>query len=276
MNDRKYNFIDLFAGAGGLSEGFISQGDYVPVAHVEMNRYASETLKTRACYYYLDENNMLDIYHDYLTGQINRDQLYASVPDGLLDTIINKEISSSNINEIFGTIDEIVNTHALGEIDLIIGGPPCQAYSLMGRAVDAKNMQKDPRNYLYKQYIKFLNHYRPKAFVFENVPGIVTAGKGERFKRIIGAFRTAGYNVEYNILDAYDYGVLQQRRRMIIFGWRNDLQYHYPFPPIVHYDVTVNTLFRDLAPLTPGEERNRYTPGRTSRYLRETWNKKTR
>lgn len=233
MNDRKYNFIDLFAGAGGLSEGFISQGDYVPVAHVEMNRYASETLKTRACYYYLDENNMLDIYHDYLTGQINRDQLYASVPDGLLDTIINKEISSSNINEIFGTIDEIVNTHALGEIDLIIGGPPCQAYSLMGRAVDAKNMQKDPRNYLYKQYIKFLNHYRPKAFVFENVPGIVTAGKGERFKRIIGAFRTAGYNVEYNILDAYDYGVLQQRRRMIIFGWRNDLQYHYPFPPIV-------------------------------------------
>ena len=95
MNDRKYNFIDLFAGAGGLSEGFISQGDYVPVAHVEMNRYASETLKTRACYYYLDENNMLDIYHDYLTGQISRDQLYASVPDGLLDTIINKEISSS-------------------------------------------------------------------------------------------------------------------------------------------------------------------------------------
>ena len=187
-----------------MSEGFISQGDYVPVAHVEMNRYASETLKTRACYYYLDENNMLDIYHDYLTGQINRDQLYASVPDGLLDTIINKEISSSNINEIFGTIDEIVNTHALGEIDLIIGGPPCQAYSLMGRAVDAKNMQKDPRNYLYKQYIKFLNHYRPKAFVFENVPGIVTAGKGERFKRIIGAFRTAGYNVEYNILDAYE------------------------------------------------------------------------
>ena len=113
---------------------------------VEMNKYASETLKTRACYYYLLENDKLDIYRDYLTGQISRDQLYASVPEGLLDIIINKEISSSNINEIFGAIDEIVNTHALGEIDLIIGGPPCQAYSLMGRAVDAKNMQKDPRN----------------------------------------------------------------------------------------------------------------------------------
>lgn len=55
MNSIKYNFIDLFAGAGGLSEGFVSQGNYVPVAHVEMNKYASETLKTRACYYYLLE-----------------------------------------------------------------------------------------------------------------------------------------------------------------------------------------------------------------------------
>ena len=64
MNSIKYNFIDLFAGAGGLSEGFVSQGNYVPVAHVEMNKYASETLKTRACYYYLLENDKLDIYRD--------------------------------------------------------------------------------------------------------------------------------------------------------------------------------------------------------------------
>lgn len=270
MNDRKYNFIDLFAGAGGLSEGFISQGDFVPVAHVEMNRYASETLKTRACYYYLSENNRLNVYRDYLTGQITREQLYASVPNGLLDTVINQEISSGSVNGIFQTIDKIVNAHNWGDIDLIIGGPPCQAYSLMGRAVDAKNMRKDPRNFLYKQYIKFLAHYRPKAFVFENVPGIVTAGNGERFKRIIGAFRTAGYNAEYHILDAYDYGVLQQRMRMIIFGWRNDLQYQYPFPPVIHHNVTVNALLKDLSPLTPGEERNRYAPGRPSGYLRDS------
>lgn len=270
MNDRKYNFIDLFAGAGGLSEGFIAQGDFTPIAHVEMNKYASETLKTRACYYYLAENGMLNIYRSYLTRQITREQLYASVPGGLLGTIINREISTDSIQEIFETIDGIIKTYDLGEIDLIVGGPPCQAYSLMGRAVDAKNMQKDPRNYLYKQYVKFLNHYRPKAFVFENVPGIVTAGKGERFKRIIGAFRTAGYNVEYHILDAYDYGVLQQRRRMIIFGWRNDLKYNFPLPPVVHYNVTVNALFRDLSHLAPGEECNRYAPGRASRYLQYT------
>ena len=58
MNNRKYKFIDLFAGAGGLSEGFVNQGEYIPVAHVEMNRYAADTLKTRACYYYLLENGM--------------------------------------------------------------------------------------------------------------------------------------------------------------------------------------------------------------------------
>lgn len=270
MNNKKYNFIDLFAGAGGLSEGFIAQGNFAPVAHVEMNKYASETLKTRACYYFLVENNLLGVYHDYLKGLITQKQLYESVPNGLLDTIINKEISSTSVNEIFETIDKVIKKRNLGEIDLIIGGPPCQAYSLMGRAVDVNKMEKDQRNYLYKQYIKFLKHYKPKAFVFENVPGIVTAGKGERFKRIIGAFRTAGYNVGYNILDAYDYGVLQQRRRMIIFGWREDLQYHYPIPPIVHYNVTVNALLKDLPPLAPGEENNRYVTGCISEYLRTT------
>ena len=127
MNDRKYNFIDLFAGAGGLSEGFIAQGDFVPVAHVEMNKYASDTLKTRACYYCLAENNMLNVYRNYLAGHITREQLYASVPVGLLDTIINKEISSNSIHGIFETIDGIINAHDLGEIDLIVGGPPCQA-----------------------------------------------------------------------------------------------------------------------------------------------------
>lgn len=270
MNDRKYNFIDLFAGAGGLSEGFVAQGNFMPIAHVEMNKYAAETLKTRACYYYLCENNRIDVYNSYLKGKISKEELYAAVPERLLETIINKEISSNSINDIFNSIDRILIAHNLENVDLIIGGPPCQAYSLMGRAVDANNMQKDPRNYLYKQYIKFLTHYKPKAFVFENVPGILTAGKGKRFNRIIGDFRTVGYNVEYHILDAYDYGVLQQRRRMIIFGWRNDLEYRYPTPPETHYNITVNALFRDLSSLAPGEERNRYSLGRASKYLYDT------
>lgn len=269
MNERKYKFIDLFAGAGGLSEGFVAQGLFVPVAHVEMNRYATDTLKTRSCYYYLNENGQGAVYKKYLKGRITRDELYHSVPEGLLDTIITEEISSNTIDNLFETIDAIISEHEMGDIDIIIGGPPCQAYSLLGRAVDAKNMKKDPRNYLYKHYIKFLNHYRPKAFVFENVPGILTAENGKRFLNIIGAFRTAGYNVEYKILDAYDYGVIQQRRRIIIFGWRNDLQLHYPKPKKVKYRMTVNALFRDLSSLTPGQEDNHYVKPITA-YLRKT------
>lgn len=269
MNNRKYKFIDLFAGAGGLSEGFVAQGNFLPVAHVEMNKYAADTLKTRACFYYLQENNNLHIYQAYIQGHITRDELYAHVPQGLLDTIINKEISSETVPSIFEYIDNLITQHNLGEIDIIIGGPPCQAYSLMGRAVDAKHMTKDPRNYLYKQYIKFLVHYQPKAFVFENVPGILTAGHGERFLRIIGAFRTAGYNVDYRILDAFDYGVLQQRRRVIIFGWRNDLELQYPIPELIHYGVPVNDLLVDLPALHPGGENNHYADPATH-YLTET------
>lgn len=269
MNDRRYNFIDLFAGAGGLSEGFVAQGSFRPIAHVEMNKDAAYTLRTRSCYYYLYENGQHAVYRRYQRGQITREQLYANVPEGLLNTIINQEISSASIGGIFDTIDNIINEHALGDVDLIIGGPPCQAYSLMGRAVDAKNMRKDPRNFLYKQYLKFIDHYRPKAFVFENVPGILTVDGGKRFKQIIGAFRTAGYSVEYHILDAYDYGVLQQRKRVIIFGWRSDLPYHYPLPDEAHFNVRVNALFKDLAPLHPGDENNHYIMP-ISKYLRET------
>lgn len=269
MNDRKLKFIDLFAGAGGLSEGFVAQGSFLPVAHVEMNKYACDTLKTRACYYYLNENGKKDIYRKYLRGKITKTQLYESVPSGLLDTVINQEISSSSVESIFEVIDGIIDESQLGDVDLIIGGPPCQAFSLMGRAVDSHNMQKDQRNYLYKQYIKFLDHYKPKAFVFENVPGIQTAGEGKRFKKIIGAFRTAGYNVDYDILDAFDYGVLQKRRRMIIFGWREDMCFYYPAPETVSYRVKVASLFRDLASLQPGEEDNKYI-GQPSSYLKKT------
>lgn len=269
MNDRKYKFIDLFAGAGGLSEGFVSEGSFVPVAHVEMNKYATDTLKTRSCYYYLYEKGKKKIYRDYLRGKISREELYNSVPKELLNTVINSEISQNSIEEIFSFIDREIQKHALGDIDLIIGGPPCQAYSLMGRAVDPKGMNGDPRNYLYKMYIDFLLHYNPKAFVFENVPGILTANKGRIFKSIIKTFRKAGYIVEYDILDAKDFGVLQQRKRVIIFGWRSDLSFEYPRPDMVKAQTTVFSILNDLAPLNPGETNNSYTH-RASRYLRVT------
>ena len=169
MTVRKYRFIDLFAGAGGLSEGFVMNGKFLPIAHVEMNKDACYTLKTRAVFHYLRSNDNIKVYNDYQKGIISRDELYSSIPSELLDTVINNEISKNSINLIFHKIDKIIKSEQVEDLDLIVGGPPCQAYSLVGRAVSSNKMVGDPRNYLYKQYIKFIKHYTPKKFIFENV-----------------------------------------------------------------------------------------------------------
>jgi DNA (cytosine-5)-methyltransferase 1 len=258
MNDRNLTFIDLFAGAGGLSEGFVANGGFIPVAHVEMNQYASMTLRTRTCYYYLEENNRLDEYRSYQRGEITRDELFARMPDGMLDTIINREISDETTDEIFASIDGILQNTNIQKVDIVIGGPPCQAYSLVGRAVDRDSMRNDPRNFLYRQYIRFLNRYRPRMFIFENVPGILTANRGATFANIIREFNEAGYNVEYRILDAANFGVLQHRRRVIIIGWLVGLEIEYPEFEIVEVQATVNDILSDLIRLERNTENNTY------------------
>lgn len=173
MTDILYNFIDLFAGAGGLSEGFFQSG-FNPIAHVEMNVFAAKTLETRMCYYYLKKVNQLNSYFDYLRGSISREQLLSLVPQEALKTVINKEMSSKSMESIFTIIDGILEEDGIRQIDVVIGGPPCQAYSLVGRAQSKRMevpMSDDPRNRLYLLYARFLNKYRPKMFVFENVIG---------------------------------------------------------------------------------------------------------
>ncbi len=162
---KELNYIDLFAGAGGLSEGFIRAG-FKPIAHVEMNKDACDTIKTRTAYHWLKENKKTRIYNDYLKSETkNKEELWKNVPEHLINSVINKEISENTLPEIFKTIDKELNGK---KVDLIIGGPPCQAYSVVGRA--RKDMESDPRNHLYKHYVKFLEKYKPKMFVFENVP----------------------------------------------------------------------------------------------------------
>ena len=138
------NYLDLFAGAGGLSEGFIQAG-YSPVAHVEMDLAACYTLKTRAAFHWLNENGEVEIYNEYLKGIISRDDLYKHIPETVLASVLNYEISDDSLPEICSRIDQLLDGRTL---DLIIGGPPCQAYSLVGRA--RSDMQGDKRNYLYK------------------------------------------------------------------------------------------------------------------------------
>ena len=169
MNDNGLSYIDLFAGAGGLSEGFIQSG-YRPIAHVEMNEYAAKTLETRIAYYYLKENGNLKSYYQYERNEISREQLLELIPRSELKTVINKEMSKSTIKEIFQSINKIIDEKKIGKVDVIVGGPPCQAYSLVGRAQSSHMivpMEEDTRNELYKMYVQFLNKYKPKMFVFE-------------------------------------------------------------------------------------------------------------
>ncbi|MCY8673435.1 DNA cytosine methyltransferase [Bacillus haynesii] len=245
------NFIDLFAGAGGLSEGFISVG-FEPIAHVEMDKYACDTLKTRYIFHELRKKGDLETYYKYLKGDIKKDTFYSMFPE-IEQIVINKEISQETVPSIFLQIEEQLKQNNISSIDLIIGGPPCQAYSLVGRARDPYRKEKDPRNYLYKYYVEFLRKFRPKMFVFENVPGILTAGKGELFKDVQHYLKGAGYKIEAQILDSSDYGVVQKRKRVILIGWQKDSKLYYPRVKKIVHDYKVNDVLRDLPPLEPGE-----------------------
>lgn len=112
MSKGKLNFIDLFSGAGGLSEGFMRAG-FNPIAHVEMNKDACDTLKTRTVYHYLKETNQIDIYYSYLKKKITREEFWDSVPNNLIETVINSEISKDSINCTFKKIDTFLKIKKL-------------------------------------------------------------------------------------------------------------------------------------------------------------------
>lgn len=255
FNMKKLNYIDLFAGAGGLSEGFVRAG-FNPIAHVEMNKDACDTIKTRTAYHWLKNSGKEDLYNNYLkSDEKDKQKLWNEIPQNIINSIINTEISKDTLPNIFSYIDKELGAK---KVDLIIGGPPCQAYSVAGRARDPRSMEDDPRNYLYKHYVEFLNRYQPKMFVFENVPGILSAKNGEYLDKILQAVKKAGYEVslptnKYRILNSKDFGVLQDRKRVIIIGWKKELALSYPEFSVEpnNYEV-LKDLFSDLQPLQNG------------------------
>jgi len=248
-------YIELFAGAGGLAEGFIRQG-FNPVLHIEMDPHASFTLKTRMGYHYLKKIGQLSLYYDYIRKKISREQFYDSIPDRILSSVLNVEIKEKNLQMIFDYIRKKMKDEKIKKINVILGGPPCQAYSLMGRGRDRYKMEKDPRNYLYKYYVEFLKRFSPDIFVFENVPGLLSAGKQKLWEDVQEYFRNAGYEIQHRLLDANDFGVLQRRRRLILVGWKKYLNLRYPEfekdKSIQKY--AVKDLLCDLPPLKPGEK----------------------
>ena len=256
----KLTFIDLFAGAGGLSEGFIRAG-YEPLAHIEMDKYACDTLRTRAAFHYLKNSDKLDIYKEYLHNKIEKEdgtKLWKQIPQDVIDTVIQATIGENTIDDIFLEVDKLIDKRS---IDVIIGGPPCQAYSVAGRARMGDKVKEDPRNELYKYYVKFLERYQPKMFVFENVLGIKTAKGGKPFEDLRHLVED---NLHYKMVAkeqiASDYGVLQKRHRMIIVGWRTEddkgkpTKFNYPDlkKEDNHYQI-MRDLFSDLPKRIAGE-----------------------
>ncbi|MBX2945313.1 MAG: DNA (cytosine-5-)-methyltransferase [Cyclobacteriaceae bacterium] len=245
------NYIDLFAGAGGLSEGFIREG-FNPIAHVEMNKDACDTLKTRLAFHYFNQKKKLETYFSYLQNEISRDELWQQVPEQLITSVINSEISNRTIENIFEQIDAQLSNK---KVDVIIGGPPCQAYSLVGRSRDPNRMKGDKRNYLFRYYAEFLDRYKPKYFVFENVLGLQTAGNKKYLNEMLQLFSEIGYSTDMKVLNAEDYGVLQRRRRVVIIGHRSKRKFEFPKLKIIENSFQVKRdLFYDLPKLKPGQE----------------------
>jgi DNA (cytosine-5)-methyltransferase 1 len=238
---RNYKFIDLFAGCGGLSEGFYRKG-YKALLHLEIDKAACKTLSTRMKHYGYSEQ---EIEEAVMCDDITREGLISDM---------DKRIHES--------------------VDIIIGGPPCQAFSSVGRAQSPDGMSSDPRNYLFENYLQILNHFKPKMFIFENVKGILTAKPGGvKIFDIIIKEMSKTYNVVSNpkilLLNAADYGVPQIRERVIIIGIRKDIDYIkvedvYKQIKKTNSDsddtlpnyVTVGEAILDLPKLKPGEGEN--------------------
>ncbi len=141
------------------------------------------------------------------------------------------------------------------DVDVIIGGPPCQGFSLANKR--RNKISEDPRNKLFYQFVKTINWYNPKAFVMENVKGLLSMQHGDVIRTIVDAFTHAGregYNVRFKVLKSVEYGVPQLRERVIIIGIRNDLDIVPEFPHTsVFVPVTVDDAISDLPQINAGE-----------------------
>lgn len=201
--------LDLFAGCGGLSEGFEQTGHYAFVAAVEWEKTFCKTLAHRM-------------------------QSKWSIPDAL-DRVIHFDMQrTAELAESFSGDDSFEPHQGLNELvsragglDVVIGGPPCQAYSIAGRVRDSHGMHSDYRNFLFEGYVDIVRRYQPKVFVFENVLGMLSAAPGgiPIVDRISKSFEDIGYHITTDlrknaVFNTADFGVPQNRRRVIIYGVR--------------------------------------------------------
>ena len=223
MSKEKYTFIDLFAGCGGLSEGFLASNYFEGLAHVEWELPMVNTLRNRL------EKKWDHTQEDAFKRVIHFDiQKTKELINGSWTKETKNTYKDTNHPDIaLGGLKKIINNK---KVDFIIGGPPCQAYSIAGRAQDKNSMKDDYRNYLFESFVKVVEEFQPKAFVFENVPGMLSAEPGgiKVTRRVYDAFKEIGYEIskpndlKNHVYVANDFGVPQKRRRLIIIGVKKE------------------------------------------------------
>lgn len=233
-----FHNIDLFAGCGGLMDGFERNPLFSTLACVEWEVEPCNTLRQRLRDKY-KKANADDVVVRF--DMQRTDELFAGFDD--VD---------------FGSnpgLDTLVGEH---KIDFIIGGPPCQAYSIAGRIRDEHGMKNDYRNYLFESYVKVVSHFRPQFFVFENVQGMLSAAPdGEPItSKIRKAFNEIGYEIPLDlkkcVFDVSDYGLPQHRKRVIIIGI--DTHVYNEFEQTAIFELFYHCIrMRKCSPLTVDE-----------------------
>ena len=201
-----FTSIELFAGAGGLALG-LERAGFETIGLIEYDKDAANTLKANR-----PKWNVIN------------------------DDIAN--ISPLNLEKIFGI--------PAGELDLLSGGAPCQAFSYAGKRLGLE----DARGTLFYHYAVFLRKLQPKVFLFENVRGLLTHDKGRTYKTILDIFKAEGYTVQTEILNAWDYGAPQKRERLIMLGVRNDLagKLHIGSPKPHNYKPVLRDALHNVPP----------------------------
>ena len=280
--------VDLFAGCGGISEGF-HQAGFESVAQVEMHPPACETLRTRQMFLELKKLHKIRLYNQYLEGKISREQILSDGPEirtAVENTVIHETLGKDTIQPVIRKIRAGMQYHGASRIHVFLGGPPCQPYSIINRARIQKNGETLGRNYLYKYYLDLLQEFQPDVFIYENVPGLFTAvDNGQKifdlllrdFARdlqpayaIIPPLDKVSKNPHNYILNSAHFGVPQSRKRLILIGFRQNLEEKNPDIRHVYQKLqqkaaagknnplTVRDAISDLPPLRPGQGSNRW------------------
>jgi DNA (cytosine-5)-methyltransferase 1 len=287
---QRFFTVDLFAGCGGISEGF-HQAGFESVAQVEMHPPACETLRTRQMFFELKKHHKTRIYQEYVEGKISREQIFAEYPEiekKVNLRVLEKELSEKTLPSVIDQIKNSLTYHDADGVDVFLGGPPCQPYSIINRVWAKKNRENgksDERNYLYTYYLELLKEFHPDVFVYENVPGLFsTMYNGEKiFSRLLKDFSdlSPSYVIipplekvskkphDY-ILNAVNFGVPQNRKRLILIGFREGLERRNPDICKIYErlkdkrifaekQIAVREAISDLPILYPGQGTNEKT-----------------